>query len=286
MILVTTAGKVGAHAARLLAERGQGVRVLVRDPTKGADLADRGVEVFQADLSDPAAVDAAMVGIDAVILVSPAVPEHEIGVIHSARHHQVAHVVKVTSDSSLDSPIARRRDQAQIEIALAESGLGYTLLKNNAYMQNFLMLAPSITSRSAFDSPTGEGRVAMIDTRDVAAVAAQIAAAPARHDGHTYWPTGPESLSYTDAAAIFTAVLGRQISVNAITLQQQFTAMLAAGVPRKVAQDNGKALGLFAAGELDYVTPDVQEISGRSPRSFKEFVRDHRGAFTSTTEKH
>lgn len=143
------------------------------------------------------------------------------------------------------------------------------------------MLAPSITSTSTFDSPTEDGRVGMIDTRDVAAVAAQIATAPVRHNARTYWPTGPESLSYPDAAAIFTSVLGRRISVTPITLKQQLTTMLAAGVPQVLAEDNGKALGLFAEGELDYITPDVQEVTGRPARSFTDFVHDYLAAFSS-----
>lgn len=275
MILITTAGKVGAEAARLLAASETPVRVLVRDPQKVTQLADLGVEVATGDLDDASTVDDAMVGISGVILVSQAIPAQELGVINSAQRHQVEHVVKITSESSLDSPIARRRGQAEIEAGLVASGLGYTLLKNNAYMQNFLMLASSIASRSAFGSPTGDGRIAMIDARDVAAVAAKIAAGPAEHASKTYWPTGPESLSHKDAAAVFSKILGRQIDVEPITLEQQVEAMVAAGLPRVVAQDNAKALSLFARGDADYVNPDVEIILGRPARTFDGFVRDY-----------
>jgi hypothetical protein len=124
--------------------------------------------------------------------------------------------VKITSKASADSPIARRRDQTEIENGLIASGLGYTLLRNNAYMQNFLMLAPAIAKTSSFGSSTGDGRVGMVDTRDVAAVAAQIAASPAAHQGKTYRPTGPESLSYADAAAVLSKVLGRLAHLRTI----------------------------------------------------------------------
>jgi uncharacterized protein YbjT (DUF2867 family) len=76
-------------------------------------------------------------------------------------------------------------------------------------MQNFLMLAPAIARTSSFGSSTGDGRIGMIDARDVAAVAAAIAASPASHAGKTYWPTGPERLSYSDVAAVLSKVLGR-----------------------------------------------------------------------------
>jgi uncharacterized protein YbjT (DUF2867 family) len=83
------------------------------------------------------------------------------------------------------------RDQAQIEHALIASGLGYTLLRNNAYMQNFIMMAPAIADTSSFSTATGNGRVGHIDARDVAAVAAEIAASPSAHAERPIGPPAP-----------------------------------------------------------------------------------------------
>ena len=179
MILVTTAGKVGGEASRLLAERGEPVRVLVRDPAKAPALQRAGIEVALGDLAVPGTLDQALQDVASVILVSPAVPAQEIAVIEAAARAGASHVVKVTSKASADSPIARRRGQAAIEAALTASGLGWTLLRNNAYMQNFLMMAPAIAQTGSFATATGDGRIGHIDTRDVGAVAAEIAAAPA-----------------------------------------------------------------------------------------------------------
>ena len=187
MILVTTAGKVGAEATRLLAERSVPVRVLVRDPEKARPLAYAGADIAVGDLDVPASLDAAMAGLTAVILVSPADPAQELNVVASAARAGVGHIVKATSRASADSPIARRRGQAEIEAGLAASGLPHTLLRSNAYMQNVLTLAPAIAATSGFGSAAGRGRAGMVDTRDVAAVAAEIATAPARTPGG---PTG------------------------------------------------------------------------------------------------
>ena len=157
MILITTAGKVGSEAARLLAQREVPVRVLVRDPKKRTELAQAGVEVAEGDLEVPATVDAAMQGVSAVVLVSPAIPAQELNVVGSAVRVGAGHVVKISSKASADSPIARRRGQAEIENGLIASGLGYTLLRNNAYMQNFLMAAPSIARTSSFGSAARDG---------------------------------------------------------------------------------------------------------------------------------
>lgn len=280
MILVTTAGKVGAETARLLAGQREPVRILVRDPVKAEPLAQAGAEVVVGDLGVPATVDAAMKGVSAVVLVSPAIPAEELNVIAGAVRADVGHVVKITSKSSTDSPIARRRDQAEIENGLIASGLGYTLLKNNAYMQNFLMSAPAIAGTSSFGSAAGDGRIGMIDTRDVAAVAAAIASSPADHVGKTYWPTGPESLSYPDAAAVFSTVLGRPITFHPLTFSEQKQAMVEAGVPEHIAEMNTQAITLFAEGDSEWVTGDVSAILGRPARTFAQFVHDNAAAFS------
>lgn len=132
-----------------------------------------------------------------MILVSPAVPAQEITVVDAAARAGASHVVKITSKASADSPIARRRGQAAIEAALTASRLSWTLLRSNAYMQNFLMMAPVIAKMDSFAAATGDGRISHIDARDVA----EIATAPAPHAGKTYWPTGPEVLSSGEVAS-------------------------------------------------------------------------------------
>ncbi len=274
MILITTAGKVGAEAARLLAQRGEPVRVLVRDPEKATALAQAGAEVAVGDLKVPSTIDAAMQGITAVVLVSLAIPTQELNVVNSAVGAGVDHVVKITSKASVDSPIVRRRDQIEIENGLVASGLGYTLLRNNAYMQNFLMLAPAIAKTSSFGSSTGDGRIGMVDTRDVAAVAVEIAASPASHKGKTYWPSGPESLSYADAARMFSKVLGRPITFHPLTFEEQKRAMVDVGVPDHIAEMNAQAVTLFAQGDSDWINDDVLSILGRPAHTFEQFVTD------------
>jgi uncharacterized protein YbjT (DUF2867 family) len=137
VILVTTAGKVGSAAARLIAQRDVPVRVLVRHPEKAADLAQAGVEIFPGDLDSPESIDQAMRGVSSVILVTAPVVPQELSVIDSAERAGVEHLVKITTKASADSPIARRRNQNEIEDALVASGLSHTLLRNNAYIRTF-----------------------------------------------------------------------------------------------------------------------------------------------------
>lgn len=123
MILITTAGKVGAEAARVLAAQGEPVRVIARNPEKVAALSQAGVEVVKGDLEVPASIDAALRDVSSVILVSLAIPNQELVVVTSAVRADVDHVVKITSKASADSPIARRRGRTEIEERFIASGL-------------------------------------------------------------------------------------------------------------------------------------------------------------------
>jgi uncharacterized protein YbjT (DUF2867 family) len=281
MILVTTAGKVGSETARLLATQGVPVRVIVRGADKVAALEIDGVEAFNGDLEVPAAIDAAMRDISGVVLVTAAVVQQELNVIDSAARAGVKHVVKISATkASADSPIALRRDHAQIERALIASGVAYTLLRNNTYMQNFLMMAPGIAKTNSFSSGTGEGAVGHVDVRDVAEVAAKIAASPSAHAGKTYCPTGPQALTGTEVAAVLSQVLGRTITFHPLTFEQQKQAFIDVGLPEPVADDRARSFALMAEGDLDYITDDVPSILGRPARSFEQFAGDHQAAFS------
>jgi uncharacterized protein YbjT (DUF2867 family) len=280
MILVTTAGKVGSEAARLLRQQDVPVRVLVRDPAKAKALADAGAQIAPGDLAVPASIDEAMAGVTTVILVSPAVPAQELNVVGSAARAGATHIVKATSKASDDSPIARRRWQAEIEAGLAASALPQTLLRSNAYMQNVLALAPAIATTSSFGSSAGRGRTGMVDARDVAAVAAAVAAHPAPHVGQTYWLTGPELISNYDVAAVLSNLLGRTITYRQLSFDEDKDAMIRVGVPEQVAQMNAQAFSLTAKGDAEWVTDDVKSILSRPARSFEQFAADYATAFS------
>ena len=282
MILVTTAGKVGSETARLLRERDVPVRVLVRDPAKATAraLAETGAEIAPGDLAVPASVDEAMSGVSGVVLVSSAVPAQELNVVASAARAGAGHVVKATSKAPADSPIARRRWQAEIEAGLAASGIPHTLLRSNAYMQNVLALAPAIATTSTFGSSAGQGRSGLVDARDVAAVAAEIITSPAAHAGKTYWLTGPELLSNYDVAAVLSRLLGRTITYRELTFEQNKDAMIRAGIPEQIAEMNAQAFSLTADGDAEWITQDVPSLLGRPARSFEQFTADYAAAFS------
>lgn len=281
MILVTTAGKVGTRAAATLA-RSQAVRVLARHPEQHSALRTVGADVVPGDLDDVASIEAALTGVTAIVLVSPAVPDQESNVVRAAADAGVGFIVKVTSKASADSPIARRRGQAEIEAGLADSGIPHALLRSNAYMDNLLALAPVIANTDAFASSTADGRIGLIDARDVGDVAARIAADPTAHQGATYWLTGPALLSYRDVARTLSEVLGRPITFSARTTSEDEEAMISAGVPAQIAAQNAQAFTLIARGDAEWLSEDVRRLLDRAPRTFHDFAIQHRAAFNPT----
>jgi uncharacterized protein YbjT (DUF2867 family) len=277
MILVTGAtGNVGSEAVRLLTARGEPVRALVRDVSRAPHEVK---DVVTGDFDRPQTLDAAMAGIDTVLLVSPAVPAQEIAVIDSAARNGVAHIVKVTSKASADSPVDRRRGQARIEEHLLASGLAYTLLRSNAYMQNLLALAPQVKNTRGFVMSAGDGQVGMIDARDVAAVAAAIVTAPAPHASKTYWLTGPDLVTYADVAETVADAVGHPVGYRRISPAEHRELMIRAGLPEPVATSNAQAFGLIAEGDAAWLSDDVESLIGNRPRGLRAFVAGQVKAF-------
>ena len=139
---------------------------------------------------------------------------------------------------------------------------------------------PAIAATSSFGSSAGRGRSGLVDARDVAAVAATIAASPAAHAGRTYWLTGPELLSNYDVAAALSKLLGRTITYRELTFEENKDAMVRAGVPEPIAEMNAQAFSLAASGDAEWVTDDIPSILGRPARSFEQFAADHAAAFS------
>ncbi|WP_329259943.1 SDR family oxidoreductase [Actinoallomurus sp. NBC_01490] len=282
MILVTGAsGKIGSEAVRLLAEQKHPTRALVRDPSRApGGEAWNGVEIAVGDFDRPDTLDAAMRGIDTVLLISPSVPGQEIAVIDSAVRQGVEYVVKITNHkASEDSPVDRRRDHARTEAHLKGTGLAYTLLAPNLLMQNLFAVAPMIKQTRGFVMSAGDGRFGMIDSRDVSATAAAVAMAPSRHAGRVYPLTGPELVTYADVAKELTEALGHEVEYRRISPDEHRSAMIQAGVPEPVATSNAQVFGLIAEGDAAWLTDDVTSVTGDPPRSLRTFIADHVGAF-------
>jgi uncharacterized protein YbjT (DUF2867 family) len=139
---------------------------------------------------------------------------------------------------------------------------------------------PAIATTSTFGSCAGQGRTGLVDARDVAAVAAEIITSLAAHAGKTYWLTGPELLSNYDVAAVLSKLLGRTITYQELTFEQNKDAMIRAGVPEQIAEMNAQAFSLTGDGDGEWVTQDIPSLLSRPARSFEQFAGDYAAAFS------
>jgi uncharacterized protein YbjT (DUF2867 family) len=282
MILVTgSTGKVGSELVRQLSAKGARVRALVRDPAKGAALEAPGVEIARGDLGDPASLDAAMQGIERVFLLSSVdqqQAELQGNVVQAAKRAGVRHVVKLgAAGTSLDSPITVARLHAQTEKDIEASGIPYTFLKPALFMQFLVGHAPTIKSDGAFYMPMRDGKVPMVDLRDIATVAATVLTTSG-HEGKAYTLTGPEALSMSEAAQKLAAAIGKPVEYVDVPPDAARQAMIAQGIPEWFVEDLLELMEVFAAGYAAAVSLDVKNVTGRA-RTFDEFARDFARAF-------
>ncbi|GAA3048328.1 hypothetical protein [Actinokineospora globicatena] len=144
------------------------------------------------------------------------------------------------------------------------------------------ILADDIATRSAFRLKHGGGRLGMIDVRDIAEFAAVVlTAGPHTHHGRTYTPTGPESLSFAEVAAVFSAVLGRQVHYLPTGDAEIEARLLGVGVPVWIVGMLTEYARAYASGWGDFTTSDFRDVTGYEPRGLAGFIRDHADAFSS-----
>jgi uncharacterized protein YbjT (DUF2867 family) len=283
MILVTGAtGRVGSELVRLLAEQGAPARALVHSPDKATPIQHLGLETALGDFEQPDTLDVAMKGCDQVFLLAPPTPrqpQQEQQVIDAARRAGVGHVVKQSVPwAGADAPVVFSRWHGQIEQHLAQSGLAYTLLRPSTLMQNFLMSAQQVADQGVLYGMFGEGRVAFIDARDIAAVAAELLTNPG-HQGASYTLTGPEALSAVEVAEGLGAATGRQVRSVDLGPDGYRQALTGAGMPGWLVDGVVEGNTMLAAGHGATVTDEVATLTGRPPRTFAQFAADHRVAF-------
>lgn len=285
-ILVTN-GNIGAHVAEMLADRGESVRMMVRSIEPNRRWDELGIEQFAADLGNRDSLTPAFADVDRFFCVTPFVESlAELGrnAVAAAQQAGVRHIVRSSVAGASPTGITVARWHWDVEREVEASGIPFTILQPSTFMQSCLGNAPSIATDNAFYLPQGDGRVSMVDTRDIAAVAVACLVEPG-HAGKRYVVTGAEALSNFDVADRLSVLLGRKITYVDVTPDQMRQSLADAGVPAWMSE---ALLELFAICKQDFaadVSPTVACICRRPPISFEQFLRDHAAAFNQVAPK-
>jgi uncharacterized protein YbjT (DUF2867 family) len=276
MILLTGAtGNVGKPLVGLLVAAGVPSKAFVRDPGRAHGALGRGVELVEGDFAAPASIEGALDGVDRLFLLSGN-PEHEGNVIGAALRAGVRRVVKQSAlAAGLEPPPFHRR----IEEKLEKLGLGFTHLRPTAFMQTLAGYLPTLLDGGGvFRLPAGSGRIAWVDTRDIAAVAFRILTEEG-HEGKAYPITGPETLSMAEVAERLSAATGRRLRYEDAAPEEAREIMVERGLPPSMADFLITFYGSVRGGETDFVTDTVPEVTGEPGRTFDAFAREQASAF-------
>ena len=284
MVTITgSTGTIGSELIRLLSAAGVSTRAVHRKESKARSLPH--VTWVEADLDDPGQVEAALAGTTRLFLLTGNQPDFaqiQIGVVRAAERLGVEHIVKLSALGASDhSKSAIARGHWQVEQALLSTPLDWTLLRPHAFMQNWLGdVAESVRAERVIYAPIGDGRVPFIDTRDIAAVAAAVLLHPEAHAGKKYFLTGGEAVGYADVAAALSDATGRTITYRPISMEEARARLAARGVAAP-AIDAMLAIAAYqkAGGPTATVSPTVQRLLGRAPRTVRDFARDYAASF-------
>jgi uncharacterized protein YbjT (DUF2867 family) len=183
------------------------------------------------------------------------------------------------------SACAFKRWNGMLERELMRSGLAYTILRPTGFMQNFVNYdAARIAADAVIRAPLGEARVSWIDVRDIAAVAA-VVMDEEDHDGRVYDLSGPEALSHHEIAARLSAAVGWEIRYEPLPDAAWFRQALARSLPASAARSMLSLYQAYREADPGPVTGWVEILTGRSPRSFEAFAREHADRFKNTSTK-
>jgi uncharacterized protein YbjT (DUF2867 family) len=278
MILLTGAtGKIGGETARQLIEKGASLRALVRDEAKAADLKAAGVELVVGDIADTDVVKQAMEGAEKAFLLLPNGEHQEANekqFTDLAVAAGVKHLVKMSSMEAVpdaETPIPQAH--WSVEEHIRASGLDWTMVKPNFFMQNLLASAGSIKEQRKFFLPMGDGTVAPADARDIGAVCAEVLTGEG-HSGQSYEITGPEVMTFHGVAERFTEVLGEKVEYVPLPMEafrDKMTGILQPWHLNAVCE----LFREIAEIGIDHTTDTFRQLIGRDPISVKQFIEDH-----------
>jgi len=280
-VLVTGAtGTIGRDVAKRLSEKGVSVRAAVRDQAKARKQFGSNIALTPFDFENEKTFSGALEGVEKVFLLPPLLP-NQLEVMNvfvdAAKRAGVRHIVKLSAIGIDDEthPTAIKSHGAN-EQHIRESGLVFTFLRPNSFMQNFFTYFPP--RNGTIYLPWGNGTASFVDSRDIASVAAKILTSNGR-EGKIYTLTGPAALGIAEVAQILSEMTGREFKYVDVPEAAARDGMLQAGVPQWQVE---LIMGLHAVNKQNRwnaVTSDIEKVTGTPPTDFAQFARDHADKF-------
>jgi len=285
MILITGAtGKTGSATAKSLGEKGETFRALIRNEEKKEGLESLGGEVVIGSIENTEVVNQSMQGVKTVLVLLPNSESQlalEKQLVDSAKQAGVERIVKMSSiEATPDATSPIPKLHLESEEYIKQSGLAWTMIKPNFYMQNLLASAGTIKEKGKIFLPMGEGKTGMIDTTDVGKVLAKVLSEDG-HESMNHEITGPEILSFYEVAEIFSQALGKQVDYVDVPMDA-YKETLGQFLTNQWHLD--AVIDLFngiAEGGIEDKTDTFNELMGETPKSLSQFLAENSFIFKS-----
>ena len=284
--VVGATGNTGRAVVKELKALGQDPIAVVRNADKAREVLGAGVKTAIAELSDPAALQKALTGVESVFVVTghnPGMVEQQNNVLDAALKAGAKYLVRVGGGRAValaDSPSVVGRGHAAIEERLKGSGIKWTILRPGLFMQNLVGQAASIKDAGKMvGAAAKELKIAFIDVRDTGAVGARILLDPEPHAGKTYEFSG-KLISYGEIADAFSRCWAKRSNYVPVTLEQTEQALKSRDMPDWLFAHMLLIAKLTANGGFSTEnTKPIEDIANRPPITFKKFIEDFKAMF-------
>lgn len=238
----------------------------------------RGIDAVVIDYSNPETLRAAFQGCDKLFLLGPTLPNQtqlELNAVEAAKQAGIPHIVKQSVMAAHEERYTIARVHRAVEREIESSGMGWTFLRPNSFMQNAItFMGGTIRAESVVYSAGGDARIGHVDVRDIAAMAVR-ALTGTNHEGQAYTLTGPQALTYDELAGELSKTLGRTIRHVNLSPEDMKAGMLAQGTPNKIADWLIDLERFYREDGASRITEDIKRVTGCDPRRFGEFARDY-----------
>jgi len=289
-LLVTGAsGALGRKVLDQLLASGAGpLLATTRNPDSLRDYAARGVEVRAADFDDEAQLVSAFRGASRALLISTDALDQpgrrlrqHLAAIRALKAAGAGHLVYTSvTNPSPASLISIAADHRQTEAAIFDSGLGYTILRNNLYADLLLHALPAAVASGQLIDARGRGAVGFVSRDDVAR-AAMAALAFDRGGSRVFEVTGPEAVTSAQVAAIASEIAGRKIVHLPVSPEALVEGLRQHGLPEPIALMLASFDRAIAAGELGLVSTAIETLSARRPQTLRAFLQQNAAGLAS-----
>jgi len=209
-----------------------------------------------------------------------------LNLVNEAKNAGVKHIVKQSVlGADAEQEITSSRLHRQAEKIIEESGIPFTFLRPNFFMQNFVTFySHFIKTQGAFYVPAGDAKASFVDVRDIAAVAVQVLSGSSKngetkHIRKAYDITGGEALSYGQAAEILSKEIGKKVNYVNISDEDARKGMKDMGADEWTINSMIELFGITRAGYLSEISTAVEQVTGNKPITFSQFARDYAVAF-------